>query len=63
MLIKVSLTRKEQVSIICSVLEGIANDPHFDEDTIKSRIQACLNIAEEVLYDNYIPPPSTLGDT
>lgn len=62
MLIKCTLSRQEQIAIISSVLEGIACDPHFNEEIIKARIQACLNIAEEVLYDNYTPKPTTFRD-
>ncbi len=62
MLVKCNLSRQEQITIIASVLEGIASDPHFNEETIKARIQACLNIAEEVLYDNYSVKPTPFRD-
>lgn len=43
------LTRQEKLELICSVLSGVGGKANFDYETMKSRIQQCLSLAETIL--------------
>ncbi len=43
------LSRKEKLSLINSVIEGIGQSPNFDEEILKTRINSCILLAEEII--------------
>lgn len=47
--VKTALTREEKLEIVCSVLSGVGSKAHFDYETMRSRIQQCLSLAETML--------------
>lgn len=46
------LSRQEKLQVITAVITGIADKPMFCLETLKGRIEKCLLIAEEILFQN-----------
>ena len=43
------LSRREKLALISSILSGVGSKAHFDEETLRSRINQCLMLAENIL--------------
>ncbi len=43
------LTREEKLLLISSILSGIGSRAHFCPETLRSRIEQCISLAEEIL--------------